>query len=167
MRLAALLLVCAVITANGCGYYSTTGRTAGEIKTVHIPFFDNRTAEPNLEIDVTEQVINFIVADNTLKVVNTAEEADAVLEGSITTFRRTPFSFNQDLNAEEYRLLVVVQATLFNQSKNEPVWAGEVLKGDASFFLEAVEGGFSYEEAIEIAIQQITERILNLTVRDW
>ena len=163
MRVIASLLVMAL--ASGCGY-STTSRTAKDIKSVAVPFFENRTAEPNLEIKVTEQVINFLVVDNTLKVVGEAS-ADAVLEGAIINFRRTPFSFNADLNAEEYRVVVIVRATLFNRKTNEAIWEGQTLQGSASFFVDAVAEGFTFDEAVEESIRQITDRILNLTVRDW
>jgi hypothetical protein len=95
-----VLVVLAFAAVSGCGY-STTSRTARDIKSIFVPFFDNKTAEPNLEITVTERLINYMILDNTLKVVD-EDEADAILEGEISQFRNQPFSFNQDLNAQEY-----------------------------------------------------------------
>ena len=57
--------------AMACGY-STTSRTAKDIRTIYVPFFENKTSEPNLEISVTERVIQNLVTDNT-----TALRADA------------------------------------------------------------------------------------------
>ena len=62
--------------AVACGY-STTSRTAKDIRTIYVPFFENKTSEPNLEISVTERVIQNLVTDNTLKVVS-EDGADAV-----------------------------------------------------------------------------------------
>jgi len=165
MRLLLAVGLGVALLLAGCGY-STSSRRAKDIKSIAVPFFDNRTTEPNLEIRVTEQIINFLVADNTLKVVDEAD-ADAVLDGAIVTFRRNPFSFNSDLNAEEYRLQVVVRATLFNRRTNQPIWEGKTLEGSASFFVDTVSEGLTYDEAVEESIRQITDRILNLTVQDW
>ena len=161
--LAAALAVAAC--ALSCGY-STTSRTAKDIKSIHVPFFENETAEPNLEISVTEQVIDNLVADNTLKVVP-EDGADAILDGRIVEFTNKPFSFNQDLNAEEYIVVIRVTATLFNRRTNEPIWQDKSFQGDGSYFIEQVENGRTFDDAVQESLREITERILNLTVQDW
>jgi hypothetical protein len=149
----------------GC-WYSTTSRTARDIKSITVPFFDNRTSEPNLEISVTERLIDNLVDDNTLKVVD-EDQADAILEGNIVEFRNFPFSFNKDLNAEEYHVVLTVEATLFNRRLNEPIWEKRKFKGDGSYLLDVSGEGFTFEQALEEAIKEITEQILNITVQDW
>lgn len=150
---------------TGCGGYSFNSRTAKDIKSIYVPFFENRTPEPGLEINVTERIINYLVTDNTLKVVSETE-ADAILDGVIVNFDNAPFSFNNDLNAEEYHVVVTVQAKLFNRRTSEIIWENS-MRGDGSYFLEGGEDGFTYEDALEEALREITERILNLTVQDW
>ena len=160
----ALAVLLALVLA-GCGYGTST-RTAKDIKTIYVPFFENKTSEPNLEIKVTEQIIQNLVTDNTLKVV--AENgADAVLDGQITNFKNQPFSFNKDLNAEEYHVVITVVCTLFNRRTNEPIWKDRNFVGDGSYFVEQVQGGRTYEDAVQESLKEITDRILNLTVQDW
>ncbi|MBI4719735.1 MAG: LptE family protein, partial [Chitinivibrionia bacterium] len=149
----------------GCAY-STTSRTAKGIESISVPFFVNQTTEPNLEINVTERIIENLVNDNTLDVVD-EKRADAVLEGTILGFANTPFSFNRELNAEEYHVVITVELSLFNRKLNEPLWAKRTIRGDGSYFLDSTEEGFSYDDALEEAIKEITDQILNLTVQDW
>ena len=165
---ARLLVVFGILfmTFSGCGYYGTSSRTAKGIKSVAVPFFENRTAEPNLEIIVTERVIDNLVADNTLSVEDESG-ADAVLEGVIVSFKNEPFSFNRELNAEEYHVVVSVEASLFNRTLNEPIWEKQTIRGDGSYFVDSAEEGRRYEDALAEAIKEITDRILNLTVQDW
>jgi outer membrane lipopolysaccharide assembly protein LptE/RlpB len=151
----------------GCGYYSTKSKTAGDIKSVSVRFFENRTPEPNLEIAVTELITDKLLIENVLKVVD-EQQADAILEGGIVEFQNVPFSFNEDLNAEEYHVIITLEATLYKRADNEPVWAKQRLKGDGSYFIGATEGeGFSFSDARQEAIFEIAERIINLTVQDW
>jgi outer membrane lipopolysaccharide assembly protein LptE/RlpB len=125
------------------------------------------TTEPDLEISVTERIINNLIDDNTLKVID-EDNADASLEGDIVQFTNTPFSFNQDLNAEEYRVTLVVNVTLYNRKLNEPIWQDQRITGNGAYFLDAVEEeGLTFDNALEEAIEEITEQILNLTVQDW
>jgi outer membrane lipopolysaccharide assembly protein LptE/RlpB len=155
----------ALALAVACGY-STTSRTAKDIRTIYVPFFENKTSEPNLEISVTERVIQNLVTDNTLKVVS-EDGADAVLEGQIVEFRNQPFSFNSELNAEEYHVVIRVVATLYNRRQNEPIWQNRAFQGDGSYFVEQGADGRTIDDAINESIREITERILNLTVQDW
>ena len=158
-----VIVICAALV--GCAY-STTSRTAKGIETIAVPFFENKTSEPNLELQVTELVINNLVADNTLKVVD-ENIADALLDGRIVEFRNLPFSFNDELNAEEYRVIITVNVTLFNRRLNEPIWENQIIKGDGAYFLDVPTPGLAFEDAVNESIFEITERILNLTVQDW
>jgi hypothetical protein len=132
-----------------------------------VPFFENKTAEPNLEISVTNQIIQNLVSDNTLKVVP-ENNADAVLDGEIVAFKNTPFGFDpKNLNAEEYHVVITVECTLFNRRTNQPVWEKRSFVGDGSYFVEKVEGGRTFTDAVNESLKEITDRILNLTVQDW
>lgn len=162
-RVTARVLI--LLLLGGCGY-SFNSRTAKDIKSIAVPFFVNRTPEPNLEIQVTELVIESLIRDNTLKVVQ-ERDADAVLEGVIVGFENRPFSFNSELNAEEYHVVVRVEASLFSRAANAPIWEKKVFKGDGSYFVDAAVEGLSFEEARQEAVFEITEQILNLTVQDW
>jgi hypothetical protein len=165
-KFAHLSLLVGLLASVSCSNYGTTSRTAKDIKSIHVPFFENLTTEPNLEITVTESVIDNLVEDNTLRVSN-RDVADAILEGKIVRFDSGPISFNQDLNAEEYRVLIRVNVTLYNRRTQEPIWSDKILAGDGNYFVENTGGGQTIDGAISESIQEITDRILNLTVQDW
>ena len=101
-----------------------------------------------------------------MKVVD-ENEADAILEGNIIEFRNLPFSFNIDLDAEEYHVELRVRVSLFNRRLNVPIWEDKTIKGDGSYFLEVSEAGLTYDDALAEAIDEITDQILNMTVQDW
>ena len=161
--MAVLILLVAAMT--GCGY-STTSRTAKDIRSINVPFFDNKTSEPNLELKVTDSIIENLIKDNTLKVVP-ENQADATLDGTITEFSNKPFSFNQNLNAEEYIVVIKVVVTLFNRKTNEPIWQNRSIEGNGSYFIEQVESGRTYDDAVNESLEEITNQILNLTTQDW
>lgn len=149
-----------------CGYYSTTSRTAKDIKTIFVPFFANETSEPNIEITVTESIINNLVDDNTLKVVD-EERADAILDGRIAAFVNKPFSFDAALNAQEYRVVIRVVVTLYRGRTSETIWKDRSITGESTYFVEPIEGENDFDTAVSQSVHTITERILSLTVQDW
>jgi outer membrane lipopolysaccharide assembly protein LptE/RlpB len=163
----AVAIGAALLLASGCGYYSTRSRTAKDIKSVAVPFFENDTSEPNLEVTITEQIIENLVLDNTLKVKDEAY-ADAVLNGKIIEFFNKPFSFDTELNAQEYLVVIKVQATLFDRRKNVAIWSDKIISGDGNYFVESVgEQAQTFDGAVSESIREITERILTMTVQDW
>jgi hypothetical protein len=99
--------------------------------------------------------------------VVTEDEADAIIDGQITVFQNRPFSFNQNLDAQEYIVVIKVVVTLFNRRSNEPIWQNRTIEGNGSYFIEQVESGRTFDEAVEESLSEITNQILNLTVQDW
>ena len=155
------------MTLGGCGYYSTSSRTAKDIKSVAVPFFENNTSEPNLEVTITELIIDNLVLDNTLKVKD-EEYADAVLTGEVVEFYNRPFSFDTELNAQEYLVVIKVKATLFDRRKNIAIWKDAIISGDGNYFVEAIgDPAQTFEGAVAQSVREITERILNMTVQEW
>ena len=163
-RAGVIVVVILCVVSVGCGAYKTTPKTAKDIKTIAVPFFVNKTTEPDLELTITERFIDNLITDNTLKVVD-EDEADALLEGVIIHFENRPFSFDRELNAEEYHVVVTVRATLYNRRTNEPIWESKSFRGDGSYFLESSER--TYQVALDESIKEITDQILNITVQDW
>jgi hypothetical protein len=151
-----------------CGYYRTTSRTAGDIKKVAVPYLTNSTAEPDIEIEITDHIIAGLVRDNTLKVVD-EDEADAILEGSIQDYRNVPFTFERgetQIQAEQYRLFIGIRVSLFNRSENTYIWENKVINAHGDYYLETT-GDQNYENALEGIYTDLVEGILASTVEDW
>ncbi len=151
-----------------CAYYGTTSRTAGDIEKISVPYFSNKTSQPDVEIEITDQIIQGIAKDNTLKVVDETE-SDAILEGSVTKFRNTPFTFEQgvaQIQAEQYRLLIEIQVSLFSPSRNEYIYENKIIRAHGDYYLETTLDQ-NYENALAGVYQDLVEGILAATVQDW
>ncbi|MCK4538512.1 MAG: hypothetical protein KAV42_06920 [Candidatus Krumholzibacteria bacterium] len=167
-RLSGAILVSIIAVSLGCGYYRTTSRTAGDIKRIAIPYLANETPEPDVEIEITQQVIDGIVKDNTLKVVS-KEDADGILEAIIIEYRNVPYTFSEsgtEVQAEQYRLTITLKASLFDTSKNEYIWQDKKIRSSGNYYLETTSQQ-TYEKALEDVYRDIVEGILSLTVQDW
>lgn len=173
LTLRSIAIVSAIIfvSLSSCGYYSTTSRTAGDIEYVSVPYLDNETPEPNIEIEITQRIIDGLIEDNTLKVVSD-QDADAILEGKIVEYRNDPFTFSknstENIQAEQYRLIIGLRVSLFNQKKNKYVWENKIIKSHGDYYLESsgtVEQ--NYEKALDNIYTDLVNGILSNTVQDW
>lgn len=154
-----------LVLAPACGVYSTKGRTAGDIKKIAVPNLANETAEPDIEIAITDNVRAGLIKDNTLKVV-AEEEADAVLEATIVEYRNVPYTFNTELQADQYRLVVALVASLFNPKENTYVWKDRRIEAHSDYYLETSTER-TYDRALEEVYKDIVEGILNATTQEW
>ncbi len=160
-----LFLFCVLAIAGSCGYYSTKGRTAGDIKKIAVPYLKNETAEPEIEIEITRNIIDGLVKDNTLKVVSESE-ADAILEGSVVRYENIPFTFDSNLQAQQYRLIIGISASLYDPKANKHIWSDKNIEAHGDYYLEQ-KGQRTYEEARSDVYRYLVEGILNATVQEW
>ncbi len=150
---------------SGCGYYSTSGRKAGDIQKLYVPFLENETAEPEIEIEITQKFIEGLEKEGTLKVTPEVD-ADATLEGSVVEYANVPFTFSNELQAEQYRLLIGLRVSLFNKEENAYIWQDKIIKSQASYYLETASEQ-TYEKALEDIYRDLVEAILSETIEEW
>src|SRR5438046_7936428 len=99
----ALARMAAAAVLAGCGY-SFHGNLPDRIKTVAVPVFVNRTAEPAVENFLTQAVVQAFSTNGRLRVVKPAE-ADAILEGEGVGYQVQALAFDARANMQQYRLL--------------------------------------------------------------
>jgi len=115
-------LISAILIAAGCAGYKVGSMLPGDVKTVHIPTFINKTSEPLLEIDTTQAAIEEIQRDGSMRVVGDINEADAVLEVVLTEYRIEPISFRKDVRtaAQQYRAFITANMVM-RRTKDQSV----------------------------------------------
>jgi hypothetical protein len=73
------------VCVSGCGYHAGS-LIPSDIRTVHVPMFDNVTFRRGLEFELTQEIQHEILRRTHLKIVP-ADEADSMLTGEISDFR--------------------------------------------------------------------------------
>jgi hypothetical protein len=117
MRKAAILALCLVAAA--CGYRPVgTGSTLpASIRRIQVPLFENRTSRFQLDLKLTQAVIDEFVARGKVEITTDASKADAVLVGRILIFTATPVAFSNK-TADRYEIQVVTEITLRESKTN-------------------------------------------------
>lgn len=161
LRLAALALV---LILGGCGY-SLRGNLPEDIKTVAVPVFRNRTAEPAVENLLTRAVIEAFSTNGRLRVVG-AEAADSILEGDVVGYQIESVAFDQRANVRQYRLLVTLNLRFRDVRRNALLFQRDGLQEKADFrVLGAVSENISREEtALRAAAVDIARAVVGLAI---
>jgi len=163
-RAPALALALLALGLTGCGY-SFRGDLPDHIKTVAVPVFTNRTAEPAVENWLTSAVVEAYATNGRLRVVKT-QEADANLDGEVVGYSVQSIAFDNQANVRVYRLLVTMNIKLRDVRRNSVLFEQQGLREKSDFqVFGAVSQTIGVEEgAVRSAARDIARSIVSLTI---
>lgn len=156
-------LLAALFIASGCGYYSFKGALPSDIKTIAIPLFDDRTPNPGVRENLTNMVIDQFIADNTLKVVDESK-ADLLLTGAITSIVVQPAVVRSGEVVSESKVVVSVRIKCEDIKRSKKLFEQNIQRYG---LLDASAGLDERDAAIQVALDEITEDIVNATLGMW
>jgi outer membrane lipopolysaccharide assembly protein LptE/RlpB len=114
------LLMC--LTLWACGY-QMAGRGASQLpphlKTIAIPVFENKSAEPTIQRPFTEALRRAFITDGRLRLVNNKGGADLVITGTLTKYWIRAVAFNTNDVAIEYWVYLEADVLVQDQVKNQ------------------------------------------------
>ena len=111
-RVIFLFWVCSLFLQ--CGYHlrGTGSSLPPHIKVLNVPMFANRTTRFELDLKLTQGVIDEMVARGKVEITDKTENADAILIGEILRFHAMPIGFGEDATADRYNISIVAKVVL-------------------------------------------------------
>jgi hypothetical protein len=164
----ALLAACALLLAGvvGCGVYSaTSGRLDPALRRVAVPVLENLSSEPNIEIELTDSIIQALQADNTLQVV-AEKDADTVLSGRVLGYRLKEAFTGQNLQVDQYQVQILVELTMTKKANGAKLFDKKHITGTGNYILNDPNGS-TEAGARSDAAKEIVRGVLALIVEDW
>jgi outer membrane lipopolysaccharide assembly protein LptE/RlpB len=163
-RLGALALGAAALALGACGY-SFRGALPSHVRTIAVPIFTNRTSQPGVESIITRAVAQAFATNGRLRVVR-LPDADAVLEGEVMGYGVEAIAFDQSLNIQEYRLVVVLNLRMRDLRRNEVLFQQAGVTEQSDFRVAGpVSTTISVEEAaLTQAAGEIARSIVSLAI---
>ena len=118
-----IILAILLMAMSSCGYgLSGKGSLVPEgTRTIAVPAFINNTNEPYVDLEVTKAVVDEFIADGRLRIVD-VEAADLALRGSVVKYEVTALSFTTDSFVQQYRVRIVVNASLEDLRAKKTIW---------------------------------------------
>lgn len=158
-----LVFTMIILTITGC-YYSFKGSLPSHLKTIAIPLFDDRNAQfPGVRENLTNKVIDEFISDNTLKVVDESK-ADLLLTGFITSIVQQAANVAAGETVSSYKITVNVKVKCEDVKLSKVLYDKNIQRYG---MMESASDADGIENAIEEALVQITEDILNDTLGAW
>ena len=158
-----LVLTALCFLLADCGYHlrGTGSNLPPSIKRVDIPMFKNLTTRFELDVKLTQSVIDELVTRGKVEVVGDSAKADALLLGEIVAFNVNPIAFSNQSTADRYNITVVAKIVLRDLSNQKVIFSNPNF-----VYIEEYEvpQGTSYETWETQAINKVAEKFARTLV---
>jgi len=155
-----------IFLTTSCKYYTFTPNLPKYIRNINISPFKNNAFQYGLEIDLTQKVIDEFISDGTLKVVDISN-ADAVLSGSIESYRLIPVSYDQYEQVKDYKLETRLSLRFENKNTKEIIWEDNIVDY-VHFYPTGTGGGTTTEyNARKELIDKLAKDVVRKTIEGW
>jgi len=156
-------LIAAFMIAALSGCYSFRGQSAGAIKSIAIPTFENESTEFGLAERVTQQLSDAFRTDGTLRITS-EDQADAILHGRVLRVEDLPYTASANQTVEEYRFSMTCQIELLDTKTQTPIWS----QNNTEWAIYPYTGQMAdRDQGIQEAVNKLQADILNRIVGSW
>ncbi len=159
-----LFIFFAGLVLAGCGVYTFNPGGKSSIKTISVSQFDNQTVEAGLTNRLTDLIVDAFISDGNLRVVS-ADQADAILTGTLTHYDRKAVNFAPGTATDtvnQYSVDLVFEITLKDRKADKDIWKDTFLsEGLYSVNTETEDIGQSR------AISKLVTDIITRTTKSW
>jgi len=152
---------------TGCGYHTaaSAAHLPNTVHTLAIPTFQNATQSYHTEVAFTQQVIREFSSRTRYKlVVGNDPDADATLDGTITSFQVVPLTYNSQ-TGQSSSFLVTIKAKVILIDRNH-----RILYQNSSYLFrqqyETTQDLVSFIQEDPAAVQRISQDFARAVVSD-
>lgn len=154
-----------------CGYrFSGGGRFPADVQRIYVTIFENGTSQIGVENTLADAVTGeFAARANADAVAGSRQDADAVLDGRITSVRITSISRIAETVSSEARVVITVDARLTASSGTEIWTATDVVATDTYTVVQDDKqvSESNKKAALDRAAVKLAEKLYNRLVEDF
>jgi len=164
----AILSTLLPLALTGCAEklgYSDESLFPGNIKSVRLEMFDNLTFRRGTEYDLSDALAKRIESDTPYKIVTSADRADTVISGRITSIGNLGLSRERELGGIlEQELEIVALVDWKNLKTGELLIEHETVRASASY-TTLQNQDFQYASAL--VANKLAAKIVELMETEW
>ena len=161
-------LITLVFAACGYRIVGIGGQLPGGITRIEVPVFENHTPRTDVGRVLTEDFINQLLGSAKLTVA-AAGEAQAVIKGTITSYKREPITFDAKKKPLENRLTIIMDVSLVSKGDKRVLFGekGVTVRFDYPVKTDLQENDRLEEDALRSASEQMSQKLVSLMLESF
>jgi hypothetical protein len=140
--------------------YSFNPSRYSHIRSIAIPVFLNETVKYGLAESLTERLIEAFMEDGRLR-IREEESADALLEGTVINYEKSPFIYDEYEEVSSYRVVVGIEVKLTDMTKDRTLWVRQF----AEWSHYPADG--EEDEGVDQTLDKLRERLIREINEGW
>jgi TolB-like protein len=169
-----LFMYCVFFTSCASVYTPADQIIPEHIKNIYVQPVINATNQFGIEGSFTNYITDEFMIDGRLSVVNSSKEADAVIIVTIKRYILEPLTYDVNGVVEQYKLWVIVSASLVDKDNNVSLWTEPNLEGIQIYrdttrrqSGDSFGDGMTEEEARQIIWTKVSRNIVRRVVKGF
>jgi len=152
-----ILLLFLCLSLINCGYHlrGTGSSLPTHVKKINVPMFKNRTTRFELDVKLTQKVIDELVSRGKVEVTGDVQSADAVLSGEILSFTASPIAFTKEGTADRYKITLSAKVSLRDVVNRKIIFSNPYFVYQEEY---EVPEGTDFETVETEAIEKVAEK---------
>jgi outer membrane lipopolysaccharide assembly protein LptE/RlpB len=109
------LILCCLLVLAGCGYHTAGSAThiPANVRTLAVPVFATHAQAYHTEMALTQAVVRELNTRTKYRILNSADDADAVLSGTVLTQTKIPLTYDSTSGeTSSYLVTITVKVAL-------------------------------------------------------
>jgi hypothetical protein len=158
-------ILVAAFLISGCTYSFRGASLPPGVHSIAIPVFDDRSGfgDPNLRVDLTNDLVNKFINDNTLQVANLST-ADVAIIGTVTSVISQPVAIQGSEQVNKWRITINVNIKYQNLKTQKVIWTKDFANWGE---FDPSQGASNRELGLKQAEDKISDDILLAVVTNW
>ncbi len=154
-----------LLTFGGCTYSFRGASLPPGVHTVAVQVFDDRSGfgDPNLRTDLTNDLTQKLIADNTLQVTSVST-ADAAIVGTVSGVSTQPTAVEGNQQVGKWRITVNVSIKFQNLKTQKVIWTKDFSNWGE---YDPSQGSSNRDAGLNQAENKLAEDILLAVVTNW
>jgi len=145
-----------------------SGQLSGHMAKIAIPTFQNRTGQPNLENEITQQLTRDFLVDGRLELTN-PDQAGAILQGTIVQYLLTPLLLDVHNTPQQYKMRIIMHLSLKDTQAGKSLWTEDNWEENTTYYVNNSLGirPETEQDARRRLITQLSRRIVSRVIEGF
>jgi len=154
-----------LLAFSGCTYSFRGASLPPGVHTVAVQVFDDKSGfgDPNLRTNLTNQLTQKLVSDNTLQVTNMST-ADASVIGTVSSVTTQPVAVQGNEQVGKWRITINVSIRFQNLKTEKTIWTKDFSEWGE---YDPSGGASNRDQGLNQAEDKLTDDILLALVTNW
>jgi hypothetical protein len=133
-----------------------------------VPVFQNRTPQPNIENDLTQQLNQAFLIDGRMEITD-SDHASAILQGTIVQYLLEPLLLDVHNTPQQYKLRIILRLSLKDTKAGQNLWTEDAFEESTTYYVANNLGIQPEDESIARLrlIKQLSQRIVSKVIEGF